>query len=185
MTVRKIHDGGVLVFTPDRLFHDTRGYFLEAKRNDQFINVLHGMRFVQTNISYSQPFVLRGLHYQVGTPQGKLLRCINGKVYQVAVDVREGSETFGQWSSVILDSKRNDAVWVPPGFANGFYVFEEGAHILYEMTAYHDAASERLLLWSDQEVGIAWPFGTGAQLIMSKKDREAPRLGEIEKWKQR
>ena len=186
MQIRKIHDGGVLVLTPERLFRDYRGFFLEAHRESDMqraIGAIGGpLRFVQSNVSRSVPFVLRGMHYQVGPQQGKLMRCVQGKIYQVSVDVRRSSKQFGTWSSVILDDVTNEAVWVPPGFANGFFVFEYGATVQYEMTAYHDAALERSLAWDDPEVGIKWPMKEGAQVILSQKDREAPRLAQIERW---
>jgi dTDP-4-dehydrorhamnose 3,5-epimerase len=127
------------------------------------------------------------LHYQVRRRdekgQGKLLRCVAGRICQVSVDMREESPTLGQWSTVILDGDLFEAVWVPPGFANGFYTFERGAVVHYEMTAYHEPELCRELSYRCPMVGIKWPMGPGSQIIASPKDRTAPFFDAVEKWK--
>lgn len=175
----KIHESGVYKLTPERLFLDPRGMFMEAHRVSELESVLHGLRFVQSNISRSGPFILRGMHWQVGKPCGKLIRCLQGKIYQVAVDVRPSSPTFGQSIGTVLNDVTNEAVYVPPMFANGFSTFEAGAVVHYEMTAYHDALAERAFRWDDPAVGIRWPFGRNAVVTMSPKDRNAPLLRDV------
>lgn len=194
MQIEKLHDGGVFLLTP-QVFRDQRGCFVElfrfsdllpeiidtmqAEMDASKVSLLH---FRQANLSQSRPFTLRGMHYQQHTQQGKLMRCVAGSIYQVCVDVRKGSPTLGQWIGTHLDAITHRAVYVPPGFANGFYAFGDGATVHYEMTAYYDAVLERTLAWDDPAVGIKWPIGPGAALCMSAKDRAAPRLDAAELW---
>ena len=184
MEAKLIHESGVMVFTPN-VFRDNRGTFIEGHRVSEiapFTKFPKG--FVQSCVSRSAPFVLRGLHYQLRKGQefgqGKLIRCVAGRAYQVSVDMREGSKTFGQWVNHLLDEKTLDAVWVPPGFANGFLAMEQGAVMQYEMTEYHDPALERQLFWGCGLVGIRWP---GGGKHVSQKDKDAPRLDTAERWK--
>lgn len=186
MKVREIHVGGVKVFTPT-VFKDRRGVFLEAFRWNEISKEIGVNRFVQMNVSASQAWVLRGLHYQLRdnkmTPgQGKLIRCLAGKIMQVSVDVRKGSKSFGTYATTPLDDVTHESVWVPPGFANGFFSFERGAVVQYEMTGYHVEELARELWWCDPTVGIKWPLGAGAQVHLSEKDKKAPRLDEITPW---
>jgi dTDP-4-dehydrorhamnose 3,5-epimerase len=183
--VRQIHEGGVLVFTPI-VHRDKRGAFIELFRDNE-IRPYVKHPFVQANASLSGSFVIRGLHYQLRKSksdigQGKLIRCLYGKIMQVSVDVRKDSATFGKWVHQHLDDVAQEAVYVPPGFANGFFSFERGAVVQYEMTAYHDEERARTLAWNDGGIGIKWPMGPGAGAVMSSKDRQAPWLGQIEQW---
>lgn len=173
---------GTAEITPS-IFRDVRGSFTELKRNEELRLLFPRDRseFVQTNISHSIPFTLRGLHYQLGKC-AKLIRCVSGSAYQVSVDVREGSSTFGEFVACHLNSAKLNAVLVPYGFANGFMAFSEGAVVLYEMTHYYDASKERQLRWDCPKLGVRWPVGTGASLNISQKDRTAKGLDEIERW---
>ena len=183
LRTRLIHPGGVTVITPERLYRDHRGFFLDARRSNEYMDLTAGLEFVQSNFSVSVPFTLRGLHYQLGRPmQGKLLRCISGKIFQVSVDMRAGSPNFGTWAGTILDGTANESVWVPPGFANGFFAFEQGAVVHYDMTAYYSQELERAVRWDDPVIGIQWPMGIGAQVVLSAKDRVTPLLSEAEPW---
>lgn len=181
MALEKLHPGGVYKIIPDRVFHDPRGVFFEAHRVRELLPAIKGHRFLQANISQSVPFTIRGLHFQQG-PCGKLMRCIVGSIFQVCVDVRKGSPTLGQWVGTHLNDKTHEAVYVPPGFANGFMAMSNGATVLYEMTDYYDPAKERALHWNDGTVGIKWPLGPGAGVIVSAKDKTAPGLGELDLW---
>lgn len=188
MHVEHRFDSGVTVLKPDRFFKDPRGYFLEATREDSsVIKSLPGYApLIQTNVSGSVPFTLRGMHYQLcaknALGQGKLMRCLRGKIYQVCVDMRAGYPTLGTYYSKVLDDIDNEAVWVPPGFANGFMAYELGAIVLYQMSAPYDETLERTLAWNDQHVGIKWPFRGGGSLVISPKDREGLSFNALERW---
>lgn len=181
MIVKQIHETEVMFLGSNAIHHDPRGSFLEMRRDSETLKMFN-QRFVQTNLSKSAPFVIRGLHYQLGPSQGKLMRCVHGKIFQVSVDVRKNSPFFGRWWAHVLDGESGDCVWVPPGHANGFYTFEIGAIVLYEMTAEFDPALDCGLFWNDPDVKIDWPFGVGANLTISEKDRNAKRLNEITPW---
>lgn len=160
-----------------RVFGDHRGFFLETYRREVFEQA--GIPdFVQDNHSKSSRGVLRGLHYQIQQPQGKLVRVVQGEVFDVAVDLRRSSPTFGQWVGEILNTDNKRALYVPPGFAHGFYVLSETAEVTYKCTTYYAPQFERSLLWSDPAVGIAWP--AGAEPLLSEKDRNGQRLGAAE-----
>lgn len=190
MEVRLIHESGVKVFTP-KTFRDHRGIFIEGHRLNEIEPHIKPCRgFVQSCVSASLPFVVRGLHYQLrrkspspglssGPGQGKLIRCVAGRIFQVSVDMRANSPTYGKWVNQILDDITMEAVWVPPGFANGFMAFERGAVVQYEMTEYHDAEQERQLLWNDPTVGVIWPGGAP---VLSAKDKMASRFDAAEAW---
>lgn len=161
---------GVLVFEP-RLFGDHRGYFMETWRADAFAAAGVSLPFVQDNQSSSRQGVLRGLHYQVRQPQGKLVRVISGRVFDVAVDLRRSSPHFGKWTGVELSAENRRLFWVPPGFAHGFYVLSEAAEFVYKCTDYYAPEHERSLRWDDPTVGIDWPLVAGVETILSDKDR--------------
>ena len=159
----------VLIIEP-KVFGDTRGFFYESF-NQQAFNVATGMdyRFVQDNHSRSNRGVLRGLHYQIEQPQGKLARVARGRVFDVAVDIRKSSPTFGQWVGVELSEDNHRQLWVPPGFAHGFLVLSESADFLYKTTDYYAPRHERCIAWNDPAIGIKWPIG---QLpILAAKDQ--------------
>jgi dTDP-4-dehydrorhamnose 3,5-epimerase len=158
----------VLVLEP-KVFGDARGFFYESF-NQRTFNAATGLdvTFVQDNHSRSARGVLRGLHYQIRQPQGKLVRVVRGAVFDVAVDLRQSSPTFGKWAGVELSEDNNRQFWIPPGFAHGFVVLSESADFLYKATDYYAPAHERSLAWNDPQVGIIWPEGMSP--ILSEKD---------------
>ena len=141
-----------------KVFGDDRGFFLESFRDDWFKENIANVSFVQDNHSKSQQEVLRGLHYQIKQPQGKLVRVVAGSVFDVAVDIRRNSDTFGQWTGTILSSDNHHQLWVPPGFAHGFYVLSESAEFVYKCTDYYAPEYERSLIWNDPDIDIDWPL---------------------------
>ncbi|KKN08531.1 hypothetical protein LCGC14_1055760 [marine sediment metagenome] len=153
-----------------RVFGDERGFFMESFNQKQFES-LTGVhtQFVQDNHSRSSKGVLRGLHYQIKQPQGKLVRVIAGEVYDVAVDLRQSSATFGQWVGVYLKAEEHQSLWVPPGFAHGFVVLSESADFLYKTTDYYAPEHERCLLWNDAKLAIDWPLTI--EPALSAKDK--------------
>jgi dTDP-4-dehydrorhamnose 3,5-epimerase len=168
----------VLVFEP--VVHgDHRGFFLETFRRSWFEERGLAADFVQDNHSKSGQGILRGLHYQVNRPQGKLVRAIEGEIFDVAVDLRKTSPTFGNWVGVTLSADNKRQLWVPPGFAHGFYVTSKTAQIVYKCTEYYSPADDRSLLWNDETIGIQWPL-VDEQPILSDKDRDAPTLQTAE-----
>lgn len=168
---------GVLLLEP-RVFGDERGFFMESynKRVMHAAGITH--EFVQDNHSRSSKGVLRGLHYQVRQPQGKLVRVVSGEVYDVAVDMRRGSPHFGKWVGMRLSAENKRMAWIPPGFAHGFYVLSETADFLYKTTDYYAPEHERTLMWNDPALGIDWPLAGEPQL--SAKDRQGVALAEAE-----
>lgn len=165
----------VLLFEP-KVFNDERGFFFESFNQKEF-SELTGCRseFVQDNHSKSTKNVLRGLHFQRGNyAQGKLIRCVAGEVYDVAVDIRKGSPTFGQWTGVILSAENKKQLWIPEGFAHGFLTLSETAEIVYKASGYYAPSAEGSILWCDEALNIAWPL-SGAP-ILSPKDAAAPEL---------
>lgn len=151
---------------------DERGYFLETWTRRDFTAAGVAERFVQDNHSYSRRGILRGLHYQLERPQGKLVRVIGGRVFDVAVDLRKSSPTFGKWVGAWLSEDDHQMLWVPPGFAHGFYVASESAHFLYKCTDYYEPADERTILWSDPALAIDWPLESSRPPIVSEKDQK-------------
>ncbi|HYP81601.1 MAG TPA: dTDP-4-dehydrorhamnose 3,5-epimerase [Steroidobacteraceae bacterium] len=170
---------GVLIIEP-RVFGDSRGFFLESWNERTFAQAGLPAHFVQDNHSLSGRGTLRGLHYQLQNTQGKLVRVVAGEVFDVAVDVRRSSPDFGKWVGVTLSAANKRMLWVPPGFAHGFYVTSEQAEFLYKCTEFYDPASERTLAWNDPEIGIQWPLDPGAQPLMSAKDLQGRRLAEAD-----
>ena len=169
---------GLLVLEP-KVFGDSRGFFMESF-NARTFRELTGLDvdFVQDNHSRSGKGVLRGLHYQIQQAQGKLVRVVRGSVFDVAVDLRRGSPTFGQWEGVELSEENQRQLWIPPGFAHGFLVTSDSADFLYKTTDYYAPEHERSLLWNDPAVGVAWPL-EGAPLL-SAKDVAGKPLAECE-----
>ena len=167
---------GCVIIEP-RVFGDERGFFLEtfqAVRYEQEAGI--DLTFVQDNHSRSARGVLRGLHFQKTKPQGKLVRVVRGEVYDVAVDIRKGSATFGEWEGVILSEDNKKQFWVPPGFAHGFVVLSDTADFEYKCTDYYDPSDEGCILWSDPDLNIPWPI---AYPVLSTKDESAKRLVEL------
>lgn len=170
---------GVLVFEP-KLFGDHRGYFMETWRADVFARAGVDLPFVQDNQSSSRQGVLRGIHYQVKQPQGKLVRVISGRVFDVAVDLRRSSAHFGKWCGVELSADNRRLFWVPPGFGHAFYVLSETAEFVYKCTDYYAPEHERSLKWDDPAVGIDWPLVPGVETVLSDKDRAGRPLAQAE-----
>lgn len=171
----------VMIIEP-KVFGDDRGFFLETFRSDLFNDATGVRSFVQDNHSRSSKGVLRGLHYQVGSPQGKLVRVTRGAVFDVAVDLRTSSNTFGEWVGVELSEQNKLQLWVPEGFAHGFYTLTDIADFMYKCTDYYVPEQERCLLWNDPEVGIQWPTIDGLSPQLSIKDKSGLSLSLIDKF---
>ena len=161
------------------VFADTRGFFFESFNQAKFNQAVgYDVAFVQDNHSRSAKGVLRGLHYQLPPhPQGKLVRCVVGEVFDVAVDIRKSSPTFGQWVGVYLSAENKRQLWIPPGFAHGFLTLSEYAEFLYKTTDYWAKDCEQAIIWNDPSIAIDWPAFDG-QPLLSEKDRLAPKLSE-------
>lgn len=169
---------GVVIVTP-RVFRDERGFFLETYHRQKYAEGGIAAEFVQDNHSRSTKGTVRGLHLQLRQTQGKLVRVIEGRVFDVAVDVRVGSPHFGQWVGVWLSADDFRQVYIPPGFAHGFCVTSEVAQIEYKCTDFYDPASELSLQWNDPDLGIGWPIDAAGPLILSPKDAVAKPLGQF------
>jgi dTDP-4-dehydrorhamnose 3,5-epimerase len=163
---------GVYIIEP-KVFGDHRGYFMETYNYEDFKKAGLDMIFVQDNQSKSKKGVLRGLHYQKPNPQGKLVRVISGEVFDVAVDLREGSPTYGNWEGVILNSENKKQFYVPAGFAHGFVVLSEEAEFVYKCTEFYHPENEGSILWNDPEIGIEWPVNDINSVLLSEKDKNA------------
>lgn len=159
-----------VVLVEPRVFVDDRGYFMEVWHEQKFAEAGIGARFVQDNQSYSRRGTLRGLHYQVKHPQGKLVRAVTGTIFDVAVDLRRSSTTFGQWVGATLSGDNRAQLYVPPGFAHGFMVTSEEAIVEYKCTDFYSPTHERTLVWNDPDVAIAWPLADGQVPVISPKD---------------
>jgi dTDP-4-dehydrorhamnose 3,5-epimerase len=159
---------GVLILEP-RVFGDDRGFFLESYNEKTFAEIGIREHFVQDNHSFSTRRVVRGLHYQVGRPQGKLVRVVAGEILDVALDLRRSSPTFGRWEAVRLSGENQHMLWLPAGFAHGFRVFSESAHVLYKATEFYAPELERTIVWNDPDLGIDWQLD--GEPIVSAKDR--------------
>ncbi|MBK7537765.1 MAG: dTDP-4-dehydrorhamnose 3,5-epimerase [Myxococcales bacterium] len=168
---------GVLLFELD-VFGDQRGRFMETYRRERYRELGVELDFVQDNFSSSSRGVLRGLHYQLENPQGKLVHVTRGEVFDVAVDIRVGSPTFGQWFGALLSADNHRQMWIPPGFAHGFLVTSEQVDFAYKVTAPYSPSDERALAWNDPQLNVAWPLQAcvdGAPTL-SARDRAAPLL---------
>lgn len=166
---------GLLIIEPD-VHIDKRGFFLESWHRGKYAEHGIDVDFVQDNHSCSGKNVLRGLHYQLDKPQGKLMRVTSGVVFDVAVDIRLGSPTFGKWLGIELTEDNNKQLYIPPGFAHGFSVISEKADFLYKCTEYYSSRSEYGILWNDPDIGIKWP---GEDFIISDKDSKCKPLKEM------
>ena len=172
---------GPLLLTP-RVFGDERGFFFESWNQQAFNAAAGDTAFVQDNHSRSSRGVLRGLHYQLPPhPQGKLVRCVLGEIFDVAVDIRRSSPTFGQWVGAVLSADNKPQLWVPAGFAHGFLTLSEQAEVLYKTTDFWSRECERAIRWDDPQLGIVWPLEAlaGAEPQLSEKDAVAPLLAEL------
>ena len=166
-----------LVIVEPRVFEDERGFFLETWHRAKFAEAGIDVEFVQDNHSQSRAGVIRGLHYQLRQPQGKLVRVVRGAILDVAVDLRRSSSTFGKWSAIELSDTNRRQLYLPPGFAHGFCVLSEQAEVIYKCTALYDAGDERTLLWKDPDIGIAWP---ALDPVLSAKDLSGVPLSQAE-----
>jgi dTDP-4-dehydrorhamnose 3,5-epimerase len=172
---------GPLLLTP-RVFGDERGFFFESWNQQAFNAAAGDTAFVQDNHSRSSRGVLRGLHYQLPPhPQGKLVRCVLGEIFDVAVDIRRSSSTFGQWVGAVLSADNKQQLWVPAGFAHGFLTLSEQAEVLYKTTDFWSRECERVIRWDDPQLAIAWPLEAlaGAEPQLLEKDAVAPLLAEL------
>lgn len=174
MDITDLPLAGLKLIRP-KLFADTRGHFLETHQQKRFANFGFGDRFVQDNLSYSRRGVLRGLHYQYPTWQGKLVLTVQGEIFDVAVDIRRDSPTFGKWHGVVLDDRRHEQLYIPPGFAHGFCVLSDEARVLYKCTSYYAPGEEHCLMWNDPAIGIDWPV---KDPVLSDKDAQGKTLRE-------
>ena len=179
MTMKVLHTAlpEVLILEP-QAFGDTRGFFFESYNQRTLASLGIEHSFVQDNHSRSARSVLRGLHYQIMQPQGKLVRAVGGAVYDVAVDVRRRSATYGRWAGVELSAENKRMLWIPPGFAHGFLVLSDYADFLYKATDFYAPEYERTIAWNDPDIGIEWPLP--GDPIMSTKDRAGMRLRDAE-----
>lgn len=166
---------GLKIIEPT-VFGDERGYFMETYSERDFAEAGMNMKFVQDNQSKSRLGVLRGLHFQIKHPQGKLVRALSGMVLDVAVDIRKGSPTFGQWRSCLLSEENKRQFYVPEGFAHGFAVLSEEAIFAYKCTAFYDPTDEGGILWNDPQLNIDWQIPEGVEILLSDKDKKHPGL---------
>lgn len=181
MEVIKTSIEGVVVIEP-KVFGDERGFFLESFQADRYKELAGiDLPFVQDNHSRSAKGVLRGLHFQKSKPQGKLVRVVRGEVFDVAVDIRPDSPTYGKWEGVLLSEENKKQFWVPPGLAHGFVVLSDTADFEYKCTDYYDPTDEGSLIWNDATVGIDWPLNRleGVNIQLSAKDSAAPTLEQL------
>ena len=180
MRVTRTEITEVLILEP-RIFTDARGFFLESYNRRAFRDATGlDVEFVQDNHSRSAKNVLRGLHYQVQCSQGKLVRVTAGEIWDVAVDLRQGSATFGKWAASTLDAGSARSIWIPPGFAHGFLVLSDAAEVQYKTTDYYAPQHERTLLWNDPALGIPWPLS--GEPVMADKDRKGAPLASAERF---
>ncbi len=178
MKFTKTKIDGIVIIEPN-YFPDSRGFFMESYKKSEFAANGISEEFIQDNHSKSTKGVLRGLHYQLAThPMGKLVRCIHGEIFDVGVDLRKGSPTYGQWVGEVLSEENRKMLYIPSGFAHGFYTMSEIAEVMYKCTGEYSQANERALLWRAPEVGIKWPFQ--GEPILSEKDKKHPTLKNVE-----
>ncbi len=166
---------GVILIEP-QVFKDNRGFFLETFHREKYAEGKVGPAFVQDNHSHSQRSSLRGLHYQLGHAQGKLIYAVTGEIYDVAVDIRRGSPTFGQWVGAHLSAENKHQIYVPEGFAHGFCVLSDRADVLYKCTDFYSPEDECGIFWADPTIGIDWPIDAP---LLSEKDSMNPKLSEV------
>ena len=169
-----------VVLIEPQVFGDHRGFFMETFRQDDFQKNISPVTFVQDNHSKSTKGILRGLHYQLKQTQGKLVRVTSGQVFDVAVDIRKSSPFFGQWAGATLSDENKQMLWIPPGFAHGFYVLSDQAEFTYKCTDYYAPEHERSLLWNDPKINIDWPIPLETYPVLAKKDEQGLLLKKAE-----
>lgn len=172
----------VILMEP-KVLGDHRGFFMETFREIEFHKQAGPVSFVQDNHSKSGKGILRGLHYQVKNTQGKLVKVISGQVFDVAVDIRKSSPYFGQWAGAILSEENKRMLWIPPGFAHGFYVIGKEAQFTYKCTDYYAPEHERVIVWNDPNINIDWPIPSGDIPVLSSKDQNGSLLKDAEVFK--
>ncbi|MDL2246074.1 dTDP-4-dehydrorhamnose 3,5-epimerase [Methanobrevibacter sp. OttesenSCG-928-K11] len=170
---------GVFIVEPT-VFGDNRGYFMETYNENDFKEEGHNLTFVQDNQSKSSKGVLRGLHYQINKPQGKLVRVIKGEVFDVGVDLRKDSNTYGKWVGVVLSSENKKQLFIPKGFAHGFLVLSDEAEFVYKCTEFYDGEDEGGIIWNDPDINIDWPLEGIDEISLSDKDQEWKTLKETD-----
>ncbi len=163
-----------------RVFADERGFFMETYQARDFAQSGIAPDFVQDNQSGSYHGILRGLHYQLLNPQGKLVRCIVGEIFDVAVDLRRSSPNFGRWTGTFLSAENKRQLWIPVGFAHGFYTVSKWAEVLYKASDYYNPKGERCVLWNDPQIGVQWPIPSGESPLLSPKDQLGLPLAQAE-----
>ena len=178
MKIEKLQIPDVLLLTP-KVFCDERGFFMETWNKQSLAEQGFNFDFVQDNHSKSVKGTLRGLHYQMSHTQGKLVRVTQGKVFDVAVDLRKDSSTFGKWVGAVLTDDNKQMLWIPPKFAHGFYVISETAEFQYKCTDFYDPTSERSIIWNDETIGIEWPLN-GNEPLLSEKDKKGKKFTEAD-----
>ena len=171
---------GVMIIEPTA-FGDSRGYFMETYQREDFIKGGITVEFVQDNQSMSTKGVLRGLHFQKQFPQSKLVRCIRGEVFDVAVDLREGSPTYGKWEGVLLSAENKRQFFIPKGFAHGFLVLSDAAEVVYKVDDFYHPNDEGGLMWNDPDIGVEWPIPEGFEIKLSDKDKLHPAFSLMKK----
>jgi dTDP-4-dehydrorhamnose 3,5-epimerase len=169
---------GVVLLKP-QVHGDERGFMVETFRRDAWAELGVGVEFVQHNHSRSSRGTLRGLHFQTTPGQAKLVRCPRGEIFDVAVDLRRESPTYGQWEGYVLDDVAHRQLFVPAGFGHGFFVLSEIADVAYLLSSIYDPATESGIAWDDPEVGVEWPIPSGAEPLLSERDKSAPRLADV------
>ncbi|MBG2837004.1 MULTISPECIES: dTDP-4-dehydrorhamnose 3,5-epimerase [Proteus] len=179
MNIIKTEIPDVLILEP-KVFGDHRGFFYESFNQKIFEEVVgYPVSFVQDNHSKSNKNILRGLHYQTKNTQGKLVRVISGEVFDVAVDIRKNSQTFGKYIGVYLSAENKKQLWIPEGFAHGFFVTSEEAEFVYKCTDYYNPTAELSIAWNDPDLSINWPISMDTKIILSKKDQNAVSLNQL------
>ena len=173
----------VIILEP-RVFPDARGFFMETYHARKLAELGITAQFVQDNHSRSQRGTLRGLHYQIRQTQGKLVRVVNGEIFDVAVDLRRHSPTFGRWTGAILSADNKRQLWVPPGFAHGIYALSETIDLLYKCTDYYAPEWERTIIWNDPQINIAWPLLDGQPPVLSVKDQQGQPFAQAEMFEE-
>jgi dTDP-4-dehydrorhamnose 3,5-epimerase len=162
------------------IYQDERGFFMESYRKEKYYQAGISFEFVQDNHSSSIKGTLRGLHYQITHAQGKLVRAIIGEIFDVAVDLRRGSPHFGKWVGAILSADNKEQLWIPPGFAHGFFTLSSRADVVYKTTDYYDPQGDRCICWDDPDLAIEWPISRGGQPLLSDKDATGCPFSEAE-----
>jgi len=175
MKVKKTNIEDILIIEPD-IFEDDRGYFMEMHQQQRYDGLLNNRVFVQDNLSFSKKHALRGLHFQNKHPQAKLIQVISGEIFDVAVDIRQGSPTFGKWEGETLSETNRLQFFIPEGFAHGFCVLSETAHVSYKCTDIYYPEDDNGIVWSDPDIGIDWPITAP---ILSEKDKKLPTLSSL------